>query len=175
MQKGDLLAEEIGRYWLMKENWILLTDASFAYTVLKADVNHQNKQKVCYVKFAEPVYVSFCFYDIDTLFLLFVSLIICRLCLRKRLMSPHFSTNLVISNSRYHWFCYLLQILYTDCGTLTILNGLVLSSTGTTLDSIATLGCNEGYSNNGDDTATCTATGWNQTANCIVKGRHQYF
>ena len=60
---------------------------------------------------------------------------------------------------------------FTDCGTLTIANGVFSASTGTTLGQTATLTCNTGYEHSGASTVECIDGGWNDTATCTILGK----
>ena len=55
--------------------------------------------------------------------------------------------------------CHLFPVYFTavDCGPLTINNGQVSTSPGTTFGGIATYTCNTGYTQNGPSTRTCQA------------------
>lgn len=65
----------------------------------------------------------------------------------------------------------MLSTSISDCGTRTISNGQFSASSGTTLGETATQSCNDGYTLEGDETVTCTASGWNgSVATCTIKG-----
>jgi hypothetical protein len=57
-----------------------------------------------------------------------------------------------------------------DCGGLTLTNGMVTTSMGTTLGSTATYTCNMGYNRSGSATRTCQSNGnWSNTAaTCVI-------
>ena len=54
------------------------------------------------------------------------------------------------------------QFILPDCGNVTIANGIATVNNGTTVTNSATITCNCGYKLNGEDTLTCTTTGWDK-------------
>lgn len=55
----------------------------------------------------------------------------------------------------------------------TIANGEFNASSGTTFGETATQSCNDGYTFAGDETVSCTASGWNGTvATCTAVGMY---
>jgi hypothetical protein len=62
---------------------------------------------------------------------------------------------------------------FADCGALTISNGQFTAASGTTLGQTATQSCNTGYNFTGEETVTCTDSGWNATAaTCTIVGMY---
>ena len=62
---------------------------------------------------------------------------------------------------------------FTECDNLTApADGLVIYSSGTTFQSVATFDCNTGYTLEGDSTRTCQAnTSWsNSDPSCKING-----
>ncbi|XP_053387247.1 uncharacterized protein LOC123541978 [Mercenaria mercenaria] len=61
----------------------------------------------------------------------------------------------------------------SDCGLLSVPNGNVNTSQGTSVGSIATIECDNGYDLNGSSIATCTGTGeradWNYSSVCELQ------
>lgn len=59
-----------------------------------------------------------------------------------------------------------------DCGILSIPNGEANTTHGTSVDAIATIECDKGYSLNGSSLVICTTSGWNDTSMvCEIQGR----
>ena len=59
----------------------------------------------------------------------------------------------------------LVYFTAVDCGSLTVPNGKVSTSSGTTFMNTATYTCDDGYTLNGTSTRTCQASGtWSLTA-----------
>ena len=64
-----------------------------------------------------------------------------------------------------------LEYAISDCGTVTIANGVATAASGTTLDNIVTIACNDGYTRNGASSLTCTATGYDiALPTCDIQG-----
>lgn len=60
--------------------------------------------------------------------------------------------------------------MFTDCGVLTISDGIVNATSGTTFGQSATVICNQGYDLNGNGTVTCRSGGWMDIPTCDIQG-----
>jgi hypothetical protein len=49
-------------------------------------------------------------------------------------------------------------------------NGEVNIKSGTFINNIITITCNDGYYISGDSTWTCADSGWDATATCVIQG-----
>jgi hypothetical protein len=58
----------------------------------------------------------------------------------------------------------------SDCGLLSVPNGEVNASSGTTVGSSAFVTCNEGYTLDGSPIVVCTLEGWNSSVSCQKQG-----
>ena len=59
-----------------------------------------------------------------------------------------------------------------DCGDPTPENGQAITSSGTTLNEIASVTCDNGYTLNGSSVIRCLDTGWNDTTTCVINGNN---
>ncbi|XP_053376387.1 uncharacterized protein LOC123533517 isoform X2 [Mercenaria mercenaria] len=57
----------------------------------------------------------------------------------------------------------------SDCGPLSVANGDVDQSDGTSLQSIVTITCNEGFDIQGPSAVVCTRSGWNDSTTCVLQ------
>jgi hypothetical protein len=63
-----------------------------------------------------------------------------------------------------HYFILL------DCGRFSVANGEVNTSLGTSIGSLATVKCDDGYDLQGSSAIICTSDGWDKTVSCQIQG-----
>lgn len=64
-----------------------------------------------------------------------------------------------------------LEYAISDCGTVTIANGVATATSGTTLGNTVTIACNSGYTITGAATLICQAGGYdNAFPTCDAQG-----
>jgi hypothetical protein len=63
-------------------------------------------------------------------------------------------------------------VQFLDCGQFAVVNGEVNTSLGTSIGSLATVKCDEGYDLQGSSEINCTNTGWNETVSCQIQGTY---
>ncbi|XP_052236457.1 uncharacterized protein LOC127848192 isoform X2 [Dreissena polymorpha] len=56
-----------------------------------------------------------------------------------------------------------------DCGNASLANGVATAPKGTTYQKQAYVQCNPGYALNGSSLIECSATGWNDTVQCVIQ------
>lgn len=64
-----------------------------------------------------------------------------------------------------------LNKYFLDCLDPSPSNGFAVAKNGSTLNSMATVSCNSGYTLNGSTVITCTAFGWNDSVTCNLQGK----